>query len=197
MAGRDARPTEKSGPIQPDLAGAIREWATERRLDRAHLERWRALDEPSARALLDVARGLRMRVGQFDEALGMLEEIALVEHETVAGVLARPALKRILEGSDSAPARARALVEGLRAIRFPRLRRAIERIKTGIAALRLPRTVAVVLPKSLGTDELRIEIRARSGPELGEAIAALERSSGALQRIAEMIGGEGFAPDEL
>lgn len=178
-----------------DVADAISQWAAERRLDRAHLERWLALDAPSAGALLEVARILRMRVGQFDEALGMLEEIALVESETVGAVLARPALKRILEGHAAAPARARALIEELRAIRFPRLRRAQERIEAEIAALKLPRTVAVVLPKNLGSDELRIEIRARGGAELREAVAALERNAEALEKIAEMIGGGNFEPD--
>jgi hypothetical protein len=180
-----------------DVTGAIGEWAAERRLDRAHLDRWLALDAPSARALLEVARALRMRAGQLDEALGMLEEIALVEGETVAAVLARPALKRILEGHGSAPARARGLIEELRAIRFPRLRRAVERIEAEIAALKLPRAIAVVLPKNLGSDELRIEIRARGGAELRDAMAALERSARQLERIAEMLGGGDFELDEL
>jgi hypothetical protein len=121
----------------------------------------------------------------------------VVEGETVAAVLARPALKRILEGHAAAPARARALVEELRAMRFPRMRRALERIEAEIAALKLPRTVAVVLPKNLGSDELRIEIRARGDAELREAVAALERSAGALERIAEMLGGGNFELDEL
>lgn len=180
-----------------DVTEAIREWAAERRLDQAHLERWLALDTPSAAALLEAARGLRMRVGQFDEALGMLEEIAVVEGETVGAVLARPALKRILEGHAAAPARARALVDELRAIRFPRLRRAQERIEAEIAALKLPRTIAVVLPKNLGSDELRIEIRARDGAELRETVAALERNAEALEKIAEMLGGGNFELDEL
>lgn len=180
-----------------ETAEAIRAWAAEHRLDRAHLERWLALDEASATALLHTARGLRLRVGQLNEALTMLEEIALVEGRPVAAVLARPTLKRILEGAGSAPARARAFVEGLRAMRFPRLGRALERMKAEVAALRLPRTVAVVLPKDLGSDELRIEVRARSAAELGESIGALARSAHGLERILELLGGENIEPDEL
>lgn len=193
MAGRAVRPAEENR----DLGEAIRAWADERRLDRAHLERWLGLDAPSAGALLDVARDLRLRVGQFDEALAMLEEIALVDGESVAAVLARPAVKRILEGSGPAPARARAFVEELRPMRYPRMRRALERMEAEIAALKLPRSVAVVLPKNLGSDELRIEIRARSGTELGDAVAALARSIGGLERIAEMIAGGNSELDEL
>jgi hypothetical protein len=182
---------------EPALAEAIRAWAAQRRVDRAHLERWLKLDETSAAALLEAARALRLRVGQLHEALTMLDEIALVEGETVGAVLARPALKRILEGAGSAPARARAFVQALRATRFPRLARALERLKAEVAALRLPRTVTVVLPRDLASDELRIEIRARSAAELGESIAALERSARGLERIVGMLGGEGSEPDEL
>jgi hypothetical protein len=180
-----------------DIADAIRAWAAERRLDQAHLERWLALDEQSAVALLEAARGLRLRVGQLHDVLGMLDEIALADGEPVAAVLARPALKRILEGAGSAPARARALVEQLRAMRFPRLGRALERMKAEIAALKLPRTVAVVLPKDLGSDELRIEIRARSGAEFRDSIDALARSASGLERILELLGGRNFELDEL
>lgn len=175
-----------------DVTDAIHEWASERRLDRPHLERWLALDELSARALLDAARGLRMRAGQFRDALEMLEEIALVDNEPVVTLLARPALKRILERHGPAPARAHALVEELRALRFPRLRRALERLEGEIAALKLPRTITVVPPKNLGSDELRIEIRVCDGAQLGDSISALERSRHALERIAEMLGGEDF-----
>lgn len=178
-------------------AEAIRAWAAERRLDQAHLERWLALDEASAAALLGAARGLRLRVGQLNEALTMLEEIALVEGEPVAAVLARPPLKRILEGTGSAPARARAFVEGLRAMRFPRMGRALERMRAEVAALKLPRSVAVVLPKDLGSDELRVEIRARSADELGESIEALARAAQGLGRILELMGGGNIEPDEL
>lgn len=175
-----------------EVADAIRTWAAARRLDQAHLERWLALDEPSAAALLEAARGLRLRVGQLHEALAMLEEIALVDGERAASVLARPALKRILEGSGAAPARAHAFIEQLRAIRYPRLGRALERMKAEVAALGLPRTVAVVLPKDLGSDELRVEIRARSGAELGASIAALARKRPELERILELLGGGHF-----
>ena len=62
-----------------DIAQAVRAWAEQRHLDRAHLERWLALDAYSAAAVLNAASCLRLRVGQLQGALGMLEEIALVE----------------------------------------------------------------------------------------------------------------------
>ena len=119
----------------------------------------------------------------------MLEEIALVDETQVSAVLARAPLKRILEGVEPAPARARAFVDELRAMRFPRLGRALEQMKAEIAALKLPRTVAVALPKDLGSDELRIEIRARSGPEFRDSLRALEEKADAVERILDLLGG--------
>lgn len=179
------------------LAEAVREWAAARRLDRAHLERWLALDEDSAAALLEAARRLRLRTGQLQDAFAMLEEIALVEGVAISAVLARPALKRILEGAGPAPERARAFVDELRAMRFPRLRRALERMRAEIAALKLPHTVAIVLPKDLASDELRIEIRARNGAELGDSLRALANSVAGLERLLELLGGESLKFDEL
>jgi hypothetical protein len=171
------------------IAKAVRAWVEARHLDGAHLERWLALDTYSAAAILDAAARLRLRVGQLQGALEMLEEIALVDKTQVSAVLARAPLKRILEGVEPAPARARAFVDELRAMRFPRLGRALEQMKAEIAALKLPRTVAVALPKDLGSDELRIEIRARSGPEFRDSLRALEEKADAVERILDLLGG--------
>jgi len=172
-----------------DIAQAVRAWAELRHLDRAHLDRWLALDAYSAAAVLDAAGRLRLRVGQLQGALEMLEEIALVDGAQVSAVLARAPLKRILEGVGPAPARARAFVDELRAMRFPRLGRALEQMKAEVAALKLPRMVAVALPKDLGSDELRIEIRVRNGTELRESLRALEEKADSVERILDLLGG--------
>lgn len=172
-----------------DIAKALRAWAEQRHLDRAHLERWLALDPDSAAALLEAAHRLRLRVGQLQDALGMLEEIALREGTQVSAVLARTALKRILEGVGPAPARARAFVAELRAMRFPRLGRVLERMKAEVGALKLPRTTSVLLPKDLGSDELRIEIRVRSGAEFSDSLRALAESAAGVERILDLLGG--------
>jgi len=173
-----------------DSAKAIRAWAEAHHVDRAQLERWLALDAQSAAALLDAAVRLRLRVGQLQRAREMLEEIALVERTQATAVLARAPLKRILEGAGPAPARGRAFVEELRAMRFPRLGRALEQIKAEVAALRLPRAIEVTLPRDLGSDELRIEIRVRSAAEFRESLRALAERTDGMERILNLLGGE-------
>ena len=78
-----------------------------------------------------------------------------------------------------------------RAIRFPRLSAAAERLKAEVAALSLPAGVRVLLPKDLASDELRIELRAKSGAELMRQIEALGKSAAHLKRISGLLGGEG------
>jgi len=172
-----------------DIGNAVRAWAEQRHLDRVHLDRWLALDAYSAAALLDAACRLRLRVGQLQGAIEMLEEIALVDGARVSAVLARAPLKRILEGVGPAPARAREFVEELRAMRFPRLGRALDEMRAEISALKLPRMVAVTLPRDLGSDELRIELRVRSAAEFEDSLRALADRADGVERILDLLGG--------
>jgi hypothetical protein len=174
---------------QADTASAIRAWALRRHLPEACLERWLAMPEAGRGALLSAAECLHLRTGQFTGALEMLEEVALREGETIASVLARGRFKRILEGTGSAPERARTFLYELRALRFPRLSQTMERLKTEIAALGLPRGIALVLPKDLSSDVLGIELTVRSGGELKTLVQAIERCEPGIVRIIELLGG--------
>ena len=171
------------------IEAEIRMLADDRRLPGAHLERWLAFDEVSRGALLALACKVRLRTGQLVTALDLLEEIAVRERITVAEVLERDEIRRIADGPGSGPARASALIEALRKIRFPRLRAMHERLRAEVAALKLPRGISVDLPKELGSDELTVSLRVRSADELGRLVAALNQSSAGLARIVEMLGG--------
>jgi hypothetical protein len=168
---------------------AIRAWAAARRLPDAHLARWLALGEGDRAALLSIAERLRLRTGQFVNIFGLLEEIAVREQSTPREILVRGEIQRILNGAGSAPERARALLEELRALRMPRLRAASERLKHEIAALGLSRGIGLILPRDLSSDELRIEIVTRGGAELERLIDELVKRRAGLGRIAEMLAG--------
>lgn len=167
----------------------IRRWADARRLPQTQLDRWLALGLADRRALFEIADRLRMRTGQFVAAFELLEELAVREREPIATVVARTEIRRVADGTGSGPERAARLLGALRALRYPRMSEFNNRLADAIAALRLPRGIAVVLPRDLASDELRIEIVARGGAELGSlALALAERLEG-LKRIAEMMGG--------
>jgi hypothetical protein len=168
----------------------IRELAAERRLPQSHLDRWLAMDPPSRAAMFDLARALRLRTGQLVTALETLDEIAVREHVTVAVVLDRPDIRRIANGSGSAPSRASALLEALRTQRYPLLKRMQDELRSEVSALKLPRDISIDLPKELGSDELTVSLRVRSGAELAHLLDALDRSRSGLTRIIEMLGGK-------
>jgi hypothetical protein len=171
-------------------AAAIRAWATRRHLPESHLERWLALEEPDAGALLAVAEELHLRTGQLASVLELLEEIALRERQTIGAILAGDEFRRIVRGQGSAPGRASSLLEKLRALRYPRLTSTLNRIDAEVADLRLPSNLHLLLPKDLSSDELKIQLTVRSASQLEAALRALEERKPKLARILELLGGE-------
>jgi hypothetical protein len=168
----------------------ISELGAERRLPQSHLDRWLAMDPPSRGAMLEIARGLRLRTGQLVTALDTLDEITVREHVTVAAILDRPEVRHIANGAGSAPSRASALIEALRTLRYPLLKNMQEQLRSEVTALKLPRGISIDLPKDLGSDELTVSLRVRSGAELAHLLDALDRSRSGLTRIIEMLGGK-------
>jgi|HubBroStandDraft_6_1064221.scaffolds.fasta_scaffold538638_1 hypothetical protein len=173
-----------------EIDAHIRELAAERRLPQSHLDRWLAMDPLSRAAMLDIARALRLRTGQLVTALDTLDEIAVREHVTVAAILDRPDVRRIANGSGSAPSRASVFLDALRTLRYPRLKKIQDELRTEVSALKLPRGISIDLPKDLGSDELTVSLRVRSGTELAHLLDALDRSRSGLTRIIEMLGGK-------
>jgi hypothetical protein len=175
----------------------IRRWAVERHLPDVHLRRWLALAEDDRAALLELVGELRLRTGQFVTAFELLEEIRVRERTPIGAILVRRELRRILDGTGSAPGRTRELIGALRAIRFPRLKRAGDRLAAEIAALGLPTGIKVVLPKELSSDEVRIEISAHGGAELEQLIDSVAAARAGIGRIADLIGGTDSIDDEV
>jgi hypothetical protein len=176
--------------MSADIDQQIRAIADERRLPASHLARWLAMDPPSRAAMLDLARTLRLRTGQLVTALDTLDEITVREHVTIASVLARPEIRRIANGSGSSPSRASALLEALRTVRYPLLKKMQEQLRSEVSALKLPRGISIDLPQELGSDELTVSLRVRTGADLANLLEALDRRRTGLTRIIEMLGGK-------
>jgi hypothetical protein len=173
-----------------EIDAQIRTLATERRLSASHLARWLAMDPPSRAALLGIAQALRLRTGQLVTALDTLEEIAAREQVSVAAVLDRLEIRRIANAAGSAPSRASELLEALRALRYPLLKKMQEQLRAEVSALKLPRGISIDLPKDLGSDELTVSLRVRSAIELANLLDLLDQSRPGLTRIIEMLGGK-------
>jgi hypothetical protein len=177
-------------------AAAIRACAANRHLPESHTEKWLAMATPSRMALLDIAERLKLRTGQIIAAIDLLDEIEIREGVSPAAILLRDEVQRACTLAGSGPWRAAAFIDALRAIRFPRLRLAIERLSSEVAALKLPPGVRVEFPKDLGSDELVIRLRARTGRELETLIEVLAAKKTGLARIAELMGGDDAGNDE-
>lgn len=173
-----------------EIDAKIRAIAAERRLPVSHLARWLAMDQPSRTAMLEIAHALRFRTGQLVAALDTLEEIAVREHLSIAAILDHPEIRRISRRSGSAPSRASALLEQLRALRYPRLKKMQDELRAEVSALNLPRGISLDLPKDLGSDEVTVSLRARSGAELAHLLELLDQKRAGLTRIIEMLGGK-------
>jgi len=171
------------------LDDEIRELAARRHLPDSHLERWLNLDETSRAAILEVARTLKLRTGQLVTALDLLDEISVREKTEIASLLSRPGLRRLLAALGSTPERARTFLDELRAIRFPRLRETTARLEAAIAALRLPRGIAILLPRELSSDELTIQLTASGTRELNRLVDALAERKTELGRLISILAG--------
>jgi len=177
--------------MDPDeVAAQIRALAAERRIPASHVARWLAMDQPSRTAMLEIAQTLRLRTGQLVTALDTLEEIAVREHMNVGAILDHLEIRRIAHRSGSAPSRASAFLEALRALRYPLLKRMHDDLRAEVSALKLPRGVSLDLPKDLGSDEVTVSLRVRSGAELARALEAIGQKREGLTRIIEMLGGK-------
>ena len=172
-----------------DIDDQIRTLAAERRLPASHLARWLAMDPSSRAATLELARTLRLRTGQLVTVLDTLDEINVRDHVTIASVLDRPEIRRIANGTGSNPSRASALLEALRTLRYPLLKKMQEQLRSEVSALKLPRGISIDLPQELGSDELTVSLRVRSGADLAHLLDVLDRSRPGLTRILEMLGG--------
>lgn len=173
-----------------ETEAAIRRWAADKHLPDAALASWLALDEAARAAILALARELRLRTAQLATALALLEEIALREGRGPVSILDSDPIRGAIAAGGSAPARASRMLEALRAMRWPRLTRIRGELEARIRELGLPAIVAVRLPRELSSDELTLELRARTRAELEEGLKALQRIGPELGRIVERLGGD-------
>jgi hypothetical protein len=164
-------------------------WANTKALPSPYVQKWLALDERGRARLLEIAENLKMHTGQMVAAIALLEEIAIREGRDTGEILASPSLRRALNSAGSGPGRARTLLDELRLLRYPRLRRTLDHLAKEVAALKLPPGIKIVLPRDLASDEVRVEIVAHGSAEMEQLLACLTAKSSKLTALAAMLGG--------
>lgn len=173
----------------PGYRDKVCAWAVEHHIPHAAAQRWIAMGETDALAILAAARELHLRTGQLLSALEMIADIGVREGAGAAAILARPELRTTLAGRGSRPERASAFIDKLRELRYPRLARTRAKLEALVAAMRLPQGFAVVLPKDLSSDEVMIRLTVRTPAELEKLTAALNERRDELNALLQALGG--------
>ena len=175
---------------EQDINPAIRAWGRERHLPEGHLGRWLAMPELDRRALLELARALRLRAGQVIVILDLMGDLVLTKGQPLRLLLESRGPRRAINGRGSTPSRAAALVAELRALRYPALTETAERIASEIRALKLGSRLTVTAPRNLSSDEITIQLKVNHKDQIDAAIAALIQKKSAIVRILAILHGE-------
>jgi len=144
-------------------------------------------------AVLNLARLLKLGENHFKDILDWLEEIALRDGLAIHELLQSGPLEKIW--SDPRLSRNDKLKRGkdeIRRLRFPRLSKLEEGIKSRIQSLKLRRSIEVQIPAGLEGGQLTIQIKAGSLAELKNALDELHEKSKtkAWEEVFELLGGK-------
>jgi hypothetical protein len=145
--------------------------------------------EPDQAALWELMQELQLGENHLRDFLDWCEEIVLRDGGTVASLLSQPELRQPLEAKLGRNDKLKAVKDALRKIRYPRLSRLEEDLRTAVKALDLGGRVQVSFPPSLEGDEITIEIRACNVKELSDSLARLGQrvDDGIMQKLFDLL----------
>lgn len=155
------------------LADEVGAYAAERQFKTATRERWLALAERDAAALLALARDLRLGENQLRDVWNWAEEIALRDGGDLATVLTAPEILTLQRGGLGRNDRLARIKAALRRRRFPALSAAEARAQDLVRRLELPRHIRLIVPEFLDGDAVTVEIEVTGTAALAEAAARL------------------------
>jgi hypothetical protein len=167
------------------LDDAIRNFAAERHYAAKTVDRWLHLAPADRKALLDLARELRLGEHQLGDLWEWAEEIALRDGTSIAAVLDDALLRTAGRQQLGRNDRLKLVKEALRRLRFPELSATQERLASLVRALNLPANVRVVLPAHLEGDAIRVEIAASSPGALQVAAERLHAAAASPECVAD------------
>lgn len=157
------------------------------------LAHWLRLAEPAQKALLHLARELRMGENHFRDFVDWIEEISLRDGVEVSEILGRDSISRIFSdprlGRNDKLKRIKAELRGLR---FPRLTQMEREIHERVRALKLGPQIQITVPPGLEGGVLTVQMKSKDYQELKSLVEELRRAveAEALKEIFDCLGGE-------
>ena len=166
----------------------ITTYAHVRRLSPQTLARWQAWSEEEQTALLAVAQDLQLGENHLRDFLDWLEEIRARDGGTVQEILLRKEISQPMQTKLPRNDKLKAVKEALRRIRYPRLSRLEEELRSTVKALALGDRIQVSFPPSYENEEITVELKVRNLKELTDNLHHLQQrvEDGSLQRLFEI-----------
>jgi len=166
----------------------IRDYATAKGFHPRTLDRWLSWQADDAAALARLAFALKIGENHLRDLMDWLEEIALRDRQSIGAILASRTIDDI--GTDPRLGRAdrlKRIKEELRRLRFPRLAKTEDAIRSRIDDLKLHPEIRLTVPPGLEGGQLRIEFAATSQAELKQRAAKLAQAADQVS-VAEIFG---------
>jgi hypothetical protein len=156
----------------------IREYAKEKGFHPQTLARWLGWDQHDRNALLELAVDLKIGENHLRDLMDWLEEIALRDRRSIHEILAQKTIFDI----ESSPRLGRAdklkrIKEEVRRLRFPRLSRIEDTIRSRLQELKLDPRIRVSVPAGLEGGRLHVEFSAATAAELNKFISQLAEAA--------------------
>ena len=167
----------------------ISTYAQQKRLSQSTLERWLAWPEADQAALWELVQEIQLGENHLRDFLDWCEEIVLRDGGTIMDLLSHPFLRQPLSSKLGRNDKLKAVKDALRKLRYPRLSRLEEDLRTAVKALDLGRRVQISFPPSFEGEDITIEIKARNVKELSDSLARLGQrvDDEMIQRLFELL----------
>ena len=170
----------------------IRDYAQARGFHPQTLERWLSWEAPDRDAFKALVLNLKISENHLRDLMDWLEELHLRDGAAITAILASPTIESIATHPRLGRAdKLKRIKEQVRRLRFPRLARIENEIRTKISALKLPSGITVSVPAGLEGGKLQVEFSAGTSEEFAILSAQLTHAAAKeeIRNIFQLLSG--------
>jgi ParB-like chromosome segregation protein Spo0J len=177
--------------LERELDEEIKEYLAKGLLSLPVVKVFLDMDPNSRRHVFDIISKLKLNINQQRQLVEYIVDISNMNGSSSLGLFKETQFMRICSDNRlNNPQKAKAVLESLRAKRFPFLTRAEKAFKNKVYGLNLPDGVRIKAPPYFEAPDYRLEVFFKEGKELVEKIRALSQTDG-LEDIGDPWKGTG------